>query len=100
MSTRLTNNKESNFLVSMMVWGLCSGIRKKILSAVCCTWAKIVWSFAWHGIAGTLPNGYACYSFAVLILLTGILIKTLSLEYEASTRTIALARASVNLGMA
>ncbi len=99
-TTRPTNTEESGFLVSLMTWGLCFGIRTKILSAVCCTWAKIIWSFVWHGIAGTLPNGYACYSFAVLILLTGILIKTLFLEYDVSTRTIALARASVNLGMA
>jgi len=100
LTTVSTNKKESGFLVSLMVWGLCAGIRTKVLWVVGCTWAKLVWSFALHGIAGTLPNESAWYFFAVLIVLTGTLYKALMLQRDARKRTIKLARASVDLGIA
>lgn len=86
--------------MSLMAWGMCSGIRVKILWVVLCTWLKIVGVFVLHGLPGVFYNTYAAYSFVVLSVLTWVLYKAIPLQKDSRVRSMKLLRASINLGLA
>ena len=102
--SRLANmpahSKEAGLFTSLLVWAFCSGIRAKVLWVVLGTWARLGLSFVLHGLAGTLPNGYAWYLFALLAALTGVLATVVPLQRDARKRSLELLRAGINLGMA
>lgn len=91
---------QAGLFTSLVVWGMCSGIRAKIFWLVLCTWAQLGWSIKLHHISGTLPNGFAWYWLGVLIALTGILVKVLFLHRDAKHRSVALFRSGIDLGPA
>ena len=82
--------KQSGFLTSLAAWGLGSGVCTKGLWLVLSAWARLVFSFVFHGISGTLPDRWAWYWLAMLLGLTWTLYQAIRLQWDAKKRTLEL----------